>query len=142
MIGNDDLHALPMSAVSVALGSTGDKVTFFVPYRCEVHSVGALIEGASVHATAAVIAFDKRPLGGSDTNRGVADVGALTKTLSVNQQGKHLYERPATRITLKPGEQVVGEVTTANGDALAATLFVLVRQTPEDPANEVNMVAA
>ena len=144
MIGYDDLHSLPASAFAVALGSTGDKVTFRVPYRCRVEMVAAVIEGASAHATAAIIKFDKRPTASSDTGRGDGDVGVVKKLASTAQTGKFIYQRPATAalaVVLKPGEEVIGEVTTAQGEALAASLFVLVRQTPEDPANEANMVA-
>lgn len=126
----------------IALGSAGDKLIITSPVKCQVLRLFAVIEGTSAHATAAVISFDGRTLAGSDTGRGDGDVGRLSKTAGVNQQGKYLYEEPATSIIFDEGEQIVVEVTTANGDAVTAVVGLLVRPSAERPANNTNMVSA
>lgn len=125
----------------IATNSTGDKLVMTIPYKCIVERVFAVVEEASTHATGFVIKFDNRPTAGSDTGRGDGDVGALTKTVSVSQQGKMLYEEPSSTITLNEGEQVVAEVTTANGDACTAVVGIVVRPMAERPANNTAMVS-
>ena len=148
MIGYQDEIPLTPSALGVALGSTGDKAIFRIVNRCEVVRFGLQIEGASAHATAAVVAFDKRITAGSDTGRVDAALGngttggTITKPASVSSAGKHLYKVPTALVVLKPGEEVVVEVTTAQGEALAATPFLIVRPTPETLANEPNALAS
>ena len=150
MIGYQDLIPLPAQVISPNYGliysdSTGDKVIFSVPFKCEVVLVGVAVTGASTHATGFVLKFDKRPTAGSDTSRGDGDVGALSKTASTNEQGKVLYERVGSTapIMLDEGDEVVAELTTAHGDSLSIGVpFVLVRQSPEDPRNNTAMVAA
>jgi hypothetical protein len=132
---------IPLVGAQIALDSTGDKHTFTIPFKCVVSLLFLVIEGTSTHATTAVVKFDKRPTAGSDTSRGDGDVGALSKSAS-NQQGKMLYERPSSRITLDEGDQVVVEVTTANGNACTAVPGLLVEASPEDPANNSAMVSA
>jgi hypothetical protein len=141
MIGTNDVIPL-VTGGALAAGSTGDKATIAVPFKCEVAMLFVLVTGTSAHATAAVIKFDKRVTAGSDTGRGDGDVGAISKTASLDQQGKYLYERPATRVLLEPGQEVIVEVTTAQGEALTFTAGLLVRESPEDPANIAAMVAA
>lgn len=130
-----------LTGTALAAGTTGDKATLGVPYKCVVKQVAVKWEGADANATAAVIAFDKRPTAGSDTGRGAADVGQVKKVASLNEQGKVVYQRPTTKITLVPGEEVVVEVTTAQGAALAFQAWLLVEHWPEDPANLANMKA-
>ena len=133
-------HAL--TEVNLALGSTGDKATLVIPFKCVVKRAFVVINGASAHATAAVVKFDKRPTAGSDTGRGDGDVAVISKTASVNQQGKYLYEDPATKIVLNEGAQVIVEVTTANGDALVADAGLLLEYNPEILANNTAAVSA
>lgn len=130
-----------MTGAALASNSTGDKATIGVPFKAVVQMACVKWEGASTHATAAVIKFDKRPTAGSDTGRGDGDVAVVNKVASVNKQGKVTYKQPASRITLVPGEEVVVEVTTANGDALAFQAWLLVERVPEVPANLSNMEA-
>lgn len=142
MYGFQDEFPLTPSALGVALGSTGDKAIFRIMDRYEVVRFGLQIEGTDNNATGAVVAFDKRITAGSDTGRVDAALGTITKPASANHQGKHLYKVPAATIVLKPGEEVVVEVTTAQGAALAATPFLIVRRTPEAIANEPNGLAS
>lgn len=131
-----------ISAVSLAMGTTGDKATLTVPFNCEVRRVFVLIQGTDANATAGVVKFDKRPTAGSDTGRGDGDVGTISKTASLNEQGKYLYEDPTSHIALKEGEQVIVQVTTAQGAALAFTAGIVIQRSPEDAANNTNMKAA
>jgi hypothetical protein len=126
----------------IATNSTGDKWIFTIPFKCEVTRVACVVEGTSANATAAVIKFDKRPTAGSDTGRGDGDVGVLSKTASVSQQGKMLYEDPTSRVTLDEGDQVVVEVTTADGAANAMCPILYIREVPEVAGNNAAMVAA
>ena len=150
MIGYQDLIPLPAQGISPNYGliysdSTGDKVIFSVPFKCEVVLVGVAVTGASTHATGFVLKFDKRPTAGSNTGRGDGDIGVLSKTASTNEQGKVLYERVGSTapVMLDEGDEVVAELTTAHGDSLSIGVpFVLVRQSPEDPRNNTAMVAA
>ena len=136
------INWLPIvSAAALAMDSTGDKATLTIPYKCKVMRVFALVEGTSSHATTGVVKFDKRPTAGSDTSRGDGDVGAISKSAS-NQQGKYLYEDPSSEILLDEGDQVIVDVTTANGNACAFTAGMLVERVPETPANNTAMVSA
>jgi hypothetical protein len=126
----------------IATNSTGDKWIFTIPFKCEVVRAFCVVQGSSSNGTAAVIKFDKRPTAGSDSGRGDGDVAVLSKTASVSQQGKMLYEDPATRVTLDEGDEVVVEVTTADGAANAMTPGLLIREIPEIAANNSAMVAA
>ena len=132
----------PIVGVNLATNTTGDKATLVVPFKCVVKRAFVVVNTASVSATAFVIKFDKRPTAGSDTGRGDGDVAVISKTASVDQQGKYLYEDPSSRVTLDEGEQVMVEVTTANGDACAVDAGILVEYTPEIPANNSAMAAA
>lgn len=131
-----------VSANALASATTGDKAVLTVPYKCKLKRAFVVVEGASVNAVAAVIKFDIRPIAGSDTNRTDGTAGVISKAASVNQQGKYLYEDPATLVTLSEGQQVVVEVTTANGDALAFTGGILVEYIPERPGNNSAMASA
>lgn len=145
MIGNQDCIPL-MAHATIATDSTGDKLTLTVPFRCEVVTAFAVLQTASVSGTPFVIKFDRRVTAGSDTGRGDGDVAVLKKVATLDQQGKYIYGRPGgtgqptTAVILKPGEQVVVEVTTANGDACVVVPGLLVRDSPEDLRNEAAAV--
>ena len=126
----------------IATNSTGDKWIFNIPFKCELVRAALVVEGSSANATAAVVKFDIRVTAGTDTGRGDGDAGVLSKTASVSQQGKMLYEDPAARVTMYPGYQVVVEVTTADGAANAMCPILYLREVPEVPANITAMVAA
>lgn len=141
MIGFQDVLTLQPHAVGVALGSTGDKAIFRVPPgNWDAILTAVAIEGTSSHATQAVATFDKRVLAGSDTGRVDAFLGTFTKP-AANVQGNVYYGRPLSKKTLTVGMEVVFEVTVANGDAVAATPYVLVRDSPEAIGNLSKMVA-
>jgi len=128
------------TARGLASGSTGDKATVVVPGgQFDVVRAEVTWEGTSVHATVAVIKFDKRPTANSDTGRGNGDVGVITKT-AADVSGKTFYTAPAAAITVDAGDEIVVEVTTANGDAVGFSAAVKLRERPEAIANLPNAV--
>ncbi|HYE94550.1 MAG TPA: hypothetical protein VEA38_26180 [Terriglobales bacterium] len=131
-----------LTSAQIALGSTGDKATFTIPVKMEWYRSQLVIESTSSHATQAVVKFDKRPTAGSDTGRGDGDCGVITKPAS-NVQGKVIYDEPASTesVMLDEGDQVVVEVTTANGDACNAVAQLIGRVIPESKANNAAMQA-
>lgn len=111
-----------------------------VPFKCEVKRLVILIKGTSANATAGVYAFNKRILAGSDT--GLVAMGTISKTASVSQQGKYLYETPATHVTAVEGDEFTLVVTTADGAANEFNAFVLIERIPGIPGDNTDMVAA
>lgn len=144
MAGTQYSDLVPIvSAAGLATNSAADIATLTVPFKCEVRRAFVLVTGTSAHATAFVIKFDRRQTAGSDgADRGDGDVATISKTASTNQQGKFLYEDPSTRVTLAEGDEVVAQVTTANGDACTATVGILVERIPESVGNNSDMVSA
>ena len=127
-----------LMGTALASDSTGDKLTIPVQFKCEVYRFWVMITGSSSHATAAKWAFDRRITAGSDTGR-VDDVATLSKTASVNQQGKELVNYPTTRVTLLPGQEIIVEVDTANGEACTFSAGVSVIRSPEADGNLTNI---
>ena len=125
-------------STTIALDSTGDKKTFFIPFNCVVQRIGCTITTA-LTVTAVVIAFDRRPLPGSDTGRGDADVGTLTAPAAAQVVGRTLYDD--VQVNLKGGEQVVVEVTTA-ASAGAGLPFLEITPRAEEPANDSEFISA
>lgn len=116
--------------------ATGDKQVIYPGFKCEVVEAFVCWKGNSAHATAAVIAFDKRIKASSDTGRS-NNVFVVKKTANTNEQGVHVYKRLSgnNRCELAPGQELVVNVTTAQGEALNFQAGVLVREVPEVPAN-------
>jgi hypothetical protein len=139
MIGYDTLPLFTANAL--ASGSTGDKATLKVPPgKWELERSFVVWEGASAHATAAIVAFDIRPTAGSDTGRGSGDAGIVKKVASVAQQGKMTYWFPSTKVFVSGGNEIIVEVTTAQGEALAFAGGVVLRSSPESQVNLANEV--
>jgi len=123
----------------IATNSTGDKYVFPILFKAKVRKVFASVQGTSSNSTAAVIKFDKRPTAGSDTSRGDGDCGTLTKTASTNQQGKFLYAIPTTLVEVNEGDEIVAQVTTADGAANAMWVGIELERIPEEAANNSKM---
>jgi hypothetical protein len=130
------------------LGSTGDKHTFTIPFRCRPIRAGFTVTTLISGGVSPVVKFDRRPTANSDTGRGDGDVGALTIG-ATRAQGKAVYENTdyvtdgsgKWVASLKEGEQVVVRVATAssgNGDGIP---WLIVEVDPEQPANNSNMVS-
>jgi len=147
MVGYNDRVTL-LSAVALAMGSTGDKATLVVPPgKWEVIESFINIEGTSAHATAGIVKVDVRPVAGQDTNRTDGTAGVLKKTASVAETGKQIYWLPpsatvgaaATKVYVQGGYQLVVEVTTAQGEALGFSAGVSLKEVPETYANIATM---
>jgi len=130
-----------LQATALAMGSTGLKATFDMPFVAQrIKQVGMLITGVSAHATAGVVYVTFAPKGGVTTNQDSSTTGniaILKKTASVNQQGVFIYARPTSVVAnsgwnqsngIGPqtneyifpiGYQVLFYVHTAQGEALA-----------------------
>ena len=90
----------------------GDIGTFVVPYKCEVdHAQLVVTEECAGSTSTPVVAFDKRPTAGSDTDRGAADIANFV--CSTTAAGKCLYDEAGKGTVLEPGEEVVVELVTA-----------------------------
>ena len=113
----------------VATDSTADVLNYTAPFKCKIREIQAHVTGTE--ATACVIKFDKQPTAGSATGRGDGDLGSITFAAS-NLQGTVLVDKPATRLTLEPGEQMVAQVTTASSADKAVVIHVLVDRIDED----------
>lgn len=128
-----------MSA-SFDVQTAADKATLSMPFNKQKVKK-AWIEVRGTDAGGATVKFDKRPTAGSDTGRGDGDIAVITIPAS-NQQGKRLYEIPATVIHLVAGEEVVAEVTAEGVAALQVVAGLEVERVAETEANSANMVAA
>lgn len=137
------------SAAGLAAGSTGDKATLKCPFEaCEVVRIWCEWEGADANATGAVVTFDKRITSGTDTGRVDAAFGTIKHAASLNQQGKRTYADrssvtgfPTSHPRWEAGQEIIVEVTTAQGAALAFSAGVTVRRIPQRPLDIAAMVA-
>lgn len=104
-----------------------------------------IIRGVSLIFTTAVDAtgalkVDKRPTAGSDTGRGDGDVATINYTTVTGAQGKGVFKNGLS-IKVNPTEQVVFQVTDATPTAGAADLYLTIEPSPEEPANNTDLVA-
>lgn len=126
------------AAVTPATNTAGDIAVIAVPYRCQVRRVGVVPSSSS--AGTAEITFEQRVLAGSDVGR----VVFATLSKAGNQQGKYIYEDPATSVVLYPGDEIVVK-SDAVGNVVAVGALhpvVLIERVSEVPANESDMVAS
>lgn len=131
-------------AYGISLAATGDKMSFPVPFLCEVLYAGLVITATCAGATTTpIVKFDRRPTAGSDTGRGDGDLGGFA--LGTQAAGKTVYFKPPTRIVLEPGEEVIMQVTTAatgTGAGGSARPILVVRPRDEQFDNLAGMVLA
>jgi hypothetical protein len=130
MIGQNDEFDLLLGS-ALAMGAIGDKAKRVVTYPCDVVWAVVIPEGADANATAGVVKFDKRPTPESDVGRTDGTLGVCLKKANTNQVGKPIVDYVGGSQTLLPGEQVVVEVTTANGAALNFTASLICRPSAE-----------
>jgi hypothetical protein len=137
MIGvNDEIPILNLGGL--AMGSAGDKARVVAPFRCSVVWTVVTCEGADANAIGGRVKIDRRPRAGDDTNRTDGDFGDIQKPAGLNVQGVPLVWLPpkeAAPPQVQAGEELVVEVVTANGAALAFTVQIVVRRDPESWAN-------
>ncbi len=81
--------------------------------------------------------FDLRPTTGSDTSRTDGTVAtinlATTHTFSAGSVQPVIYHRPTTPIIVKPGQEVVAEVTDASASVTAASITLWVEPVYSTP---------
>ena len=126
------------TAVTPSTNTATDIAVIAVPYRCQVRRVGVVPTATS--AGTSDILFDQRVLAGSDVGR----VTFATVSKAGNQQGKFIYEDPASSVILYPGDEIAVK-SSAVGNVVAIGALhpvVLVERVPEVPANESDMVAS
>ena len=131
-------HALTQEIVAraaslAALADIGNWAPGFFPVK--IRAI-ALMIGNDVGG-AGVVKVDKRPTFGSDTSRGDGDVAILN--LATTHLGGNVVYKDGLDVTIKPGEQIVFEVTdlTLAGDI--ADLLVVYEPVWEQPANVTAM---
>lgn len=107
-----DAGVLHFLGASADLTSTGDKLVVTALEDINLFEFGIVVTTAITGgADTLIVAVDKRPIAGSDTNRGSADIGSGTVNTSVNVAGDVI--RKFISYSLKKGEQAVVEVTDA-----------------------------
>lgn len=132
-MSNEYIILEPHNAVKlIDTSSTGDKLRYVVPFKCEIRQLQAHV--FSTVAEAVVIKADKRPTAGSDTGRGDGDLGSISLGAS-DQQGKVVVDTPSARLTLDRGEELVMQVTTASTCNKVVALEVLVERIAEVDGN-------
>jgi hypothetical protein len=123
------------ATLGLDMASLADVAVIPVPYKCQVRRVALLY--TTTGTAAAAVEFDQRVLAGSDTGR--VNFATVSKGAS-NQQGKYIYEDPATSVVLNEGDEIVVQVTDVEASAKAWAI-VLIERMPEVPANQADMVA-
>lgn len=107
-----DAGVLHFIGTSADLTMTGDKLVVTALEDLNIIEFGLVVTTAITGgANTLIVAVDKRPIAGSDTNRGAADISGGTVNTSVNIAGDII--RKYLSYTLKKGEQAVVEVTDA-----------------------------
>lgn len=119
------------------VNGAADKATFVAPFKCEVVRIFTTVLDGITGAGGATITFDD-VVSSTRTDGGI---GTLTIP-AANNDSKYIYEEPATRKTLNPGDQVVVEVTVEGvGASHNVVSGLLYREVPEVLGNIANAVA-
>jgi hypothetical protein len=120
--------------------AAGDFGVFFVPMKCEVIEAGALVTEVCAGSVTPELDMDLRPVAGSDSNRGVADIAHLI--LGTTATGKVVYDKVAKGTVLLPGQEIVVEIKVRpTGSATGhCRPFILVKPLDETKANLINMI--
>lgn len=121
------------------LTTTGDKARWspgFRPYV--IRGVAVMLNAAP--GDAGVVKFDKRITFGSDTGRGDGDV-AVVNLATAHPAGESIY-KGNLNVEIKPGEEVVMEVTDASASVNGARAVLFLEARPEAPANLAGMTAS
>lgn len=136
-----DYDAVGIGTVGVDLDQPAADVGFFsIPFKCQVYIAGLEITETCAGSTPGVVAFDKRPTAGSDTERGDADIASFA--MGTTAAGKFLYDTVARGTVLEPGEQVVVQIVTqpVTGPAGHFNPQLIVVPVPETLENLSNAV--
>ena len=114
---------------------------FVVPFKCQVILAALVVTEVCAGTLTPVVAFDKRPTAGSDTDRGDGDIANFV--MGTTAAGKVLYDLAAAGTVLTPGEEVIIEITVQPTDAASGHFvpYLLVEALPETKANLGDLVA-
>lgn len=92
--------------------SPADVAVFPIPFKCTVAYAAIMVtEVCAGSSTTPVVAFDKRPTAGDDTDRGDGDIGNIA--LGTSAPGVFMYDLAGIKEVLEPGEEVVVQLVTA-----------------------------
>ena len=151
-----ELNPMPLDFVmnesGVTIDNTGidmeghanaDAGYFVIPFKCSPYMAGGVVTEGFAGGTSGEgeLQFDRRQVAGSDTSRGVADIGRLVFGVTgVSAQGETCYDVACQNagVTLEPGMEVMVQVVrgpTGSGQAGKVKPFLLVRYMPETRAN-------
>lgn len=119
------------------LSTTGDKGNY-APGPIPMYVRGVEVVCKTAGSAAGVVKGDKQPTAGSATGRGDGDVFVLTAPTTI-AQGKVLH-KDNMKSLLKPGEQVVIEVTTAWTGVTIADVILFLEPAWEHADNNTNMI--
>jgi hypothetical protein len=126
-------------AKDAALSSTGDISGGKWAPGFHPHIIrAAMLVVTNAIDNALVIKGDKRPTAGSDSGRGDGDVFVLTVSTTNGALGNVCYADNLD-IEIKPGEEVVFEVTDAAAASDTGHLILLVEPRWEVPGNNTDM---
>lgn len=105
-------NSVVAAGTPISLASTGDKFVITAFEDINLFEFGIVVTTAITGgADTLIVKVDKRPIAGSDTNRGDGDIASCTCSTSTNVAGDTL--RKFISYSLKKGEQAVVEVTDA-----------------------------
>lgn len=125
-------HEIARNATTSA---TGDILTYAPPKPTRVTRLGLVQDGATDPGVNLVLAVDRRPTAGSDTDR--AELMTMTPAAAIGQ-GKGIFKTADVAIDIVVGEEVVVEVKTAG--AASSTAHVWIEHDEEAFAPGDNMV--
>lgn len=112
-MSSDDRTYDTVESGVVAIDSTGDKWTWTPGAPVEIIRVGVTGTTAYTHGSGAIIAMDINASDGAGTySRGDGDGGTLTVAATFNA-GLVNYHEMTSRVRLKPGDQLIAQVTQA-----------------------------
>lgn len=117
-----------MNGATVTIATTGDKATWN-PGKFPHYVRGAMLVAKTAGAEVGVVKFDKRITAGSDAGRGDGDV-AILNVPNPFAQGRVLVKENI-RVLVRPGEEVVAEVTDAVAGITSCDLILIVEVCPE-----------
>lgn len=126
-------------AKDASLASAADVGDWAPGYIPHIIRAVALVFTVVPQATG-VMKLDKRPAAGSDTSRGDGDVAVMNYTAAGGVAGQVIYKN-GLDVEIKPGEEVVAQITDATPTSGSAHIILYVEPRWETPANESDMTA-
>lgn len=114
---NREYFSAGVDGAYLAGSSTADVASFYIPERCTVTEIG-IVPTVNAGSNNTIVDFDRRILTGSDTGRGVADVGQI-ETVASPVVGTAV--RRFVDVILNKHDEVVVQVSNAGA---ASSTFV------------------